>query len=85
MNLIRTTTYFDPDLYQIARKQAISEGKKFYEFVNDKLAAGMGFKFSPLKKTALKTKIDLDELFGPPFSMGLGKKKLTRADYYEWF
>lgn len=82
MNLVRTTTYFDPALYVMAKKQALDEGKKFYEFLNDKLADGLGVKV-PFKKNVPPQKIDLVKLFGPPFSMGLGKKKLTRADYYE--
>lgn len=56
--------------------------KKFNELINKKLAGSLGPK-APFHKGVRQQKIDLVKLFGPPFSLNLKKKNLTRADYYE--
>lgn len=80
-NLIRTTTYFDQTLLNLAKKQAIDEGKKFYQIVNEALVKTLKEKMIVETVTKIKT-IEYKKLF-PTFSLGLGKKKISRNDAYE--
>ena len=80
-NLVRTTTYFDQTLLNLAKKQAIDEGKKFYQIVNEALVQKLKEKTIVTTMTKIKT-IEYKKLF-PTFSLGLGKRKISRSDAYE--
>ncbi len=80
VNYVRTTTYFEPTLLNIARKQAIDEEMSFYEYLNQKLReAILNIKPMPIISGRKPT---YEELFGAPLGGKLKKQNLTRADYY---
>ena len=61
-SLIRTTTYFDQTLLNLAKKQAIDEGKKFYQIINEALVKIL--KEKTIVKTMAKIKtIEYEKLF----------------------
>lgn len=79
-NLVRTTTYFDPTLLNLAKKQAIDEGKNLYEVINEALGKLLGVK--GLTKTGVATKhFRYNDIF-PTFKLGLGRKRIKRTDAY---
>lgn len=80
--LVRTTTYFDENLLMYAKKLAVDEQKSLYKFLNEKLGEALGIR--PLVGVGkFPGTIKLEKVFGPPFNLGLKKKKFVRADYYE--
>lgn len=79
-NLVRTTTYFDPDLLIRLKKMAIDEDKRFYEFLNEKLEQALMDKKPTTKKQ--EEPFIFTKKYST-FNLGLKKKKLTRADAYE--
>lgn len=79
-NLIRTTTYFDPTLLNMAKKQAIDEGKSLYEVINEALKRLLGVK-SIVKAGDITKPFSYKDVF-PTFKLGLGNKKIKRADAY---
>lgn len=78
-NLVRTTTYFDPKLLNLAKKQAIDEGKSFYEFLNEKLLQGMELVI-PKRVAPKQKKFVFDKVFK---TFPLGFKNVKREDAYE--
>ena len=56
---------------------------KIHNFLNEKLSKALGLATIKTKTATPLKKLNLEELFGPPFSLGLKNKHLTRADYYE--
>lgn len=80
--LVRTTTYFDESLLTQAKRLALDQQKSLYKVLNEKLGEALGIK--PLAGMGkFPRTINLEEVFGPPFNLGLKKKKFVRADYYE--
>ncbi len=78
--LVRTTTYFDPDLLMRLKKMAIDDGKRFYELLNEKLEQAMTM--SPTH-TAVATKpFSFTERYST-FPMKMKVKKITRQMAYE--
>lgn len=78
--LVRTTTYFDPDLLVRLKKMAIDEDKRFYELLNEKLEQAITTiqhePATPIKPFSFTQK------YGA-FALGLKKKKIHRSDAYE--
>lgn len=79
-NYVRATTYFDPTILNIAKKQAIDKNVSFYEYLNQKLREVI-LNTKPLPVISSR-KLTYEELFGPPLGGKLKKQNLTRADYY---
>lgn len=80
IQLVRTTTYFHPDLLMRLKKMAIDENKRFYELLNEKLEQSITTTVST-KKTATKPFSFTDRY--SPFSMKMKVKKITRPVAYE--
>lgn len=78
--LVRTTTYFNPDLLVRLKKMAIDENKRFYELLNEKLEQGFTTSVSA-KKTATKPFSFTDRY--STFPLKLKAKKITRNMAYE--
>ncbi len=79
-NLVRTTTYFDPTLLNMAKKQAIDEGKSLYEVINEALRKRLGVK-ALIKTRDITRHVSYKNIF-PTFKLGLGRKKIKRSDAY---
>lgn len=80
-NLVRTTTYFDPQILDQLKTAAIDSDKSFYEVLNEKLAKGLGMHFAT-KSQVVHKKINFEEVFGT-FDLGCRDKIFTRADAYD--
>lgn len=80
-NLVRTTTYIEPQLLNWAKKKAIDEGMSFYELVNQALRR-MFMNWEPVVADKLES-AKYEDIFGAPLNFRLNKRRLTRADYYE--
>jgi hypothetical protein len=78
--LVRTTTYFDPRLLNLAKKQAIDEGKSLYEIINHALQKLLEQKTTVVQKTILA--FDYKQIF-PTYKLGLRKRAVKRSDAYE--
>jgi hypothetical protein len=81
-HLIRTTSYLDPLLHDQARKLAIDEKKHFYEILNEALTILISTKGNLRAIPVRRKPFKFEEHFSA-FSLGLKKKKITRADAYE--
>ncbi|MBI3576903.1 hypothetical protein HY086_02620 [Candidatus Gottesmanbacteria bacterium] len=80
-NLIRTTTYFDPGILMMLKKQAIDERRPFYAVMNDTLGSKVpGFKRHARKATQKKWRYE--DVFST-FDLGLKRRKIRRSDAYE--
>lgn len=79
-NLVRTTTYFDPTLLNLAKKHAIDEGKSLYEIINEALQ-----KLLNQQQTIIQVKTATFENIKtfPTYKLGLKKKVLKRSDAYD--
>lgn len=78
--LVRTTTYFNPDLLMRLKKMAIDEDKRFYELLNEKLEqAIITIKHEPVAPTK---SFSFTQKYST-FALGLKKKKIHRSDAYE--
>jgi len=78
--LVRTTTYFDPNLLNLAKKRAIDEGKSLYELINEGLKIRLNL--SPKKNKLTKKCLSYEKLF-PVYELGSSHKKICRKDAYE--
>ena len=81
--LVRTTTYFDENLFRFAKKQAFDEGVPFYAFINNQLGKVLNVKVLYDGGAKVKKPFKLEDVFGPPMRLGLKNQNLTRADYYD--
>ncbi len=81
--LVRTTTYFDQNIFNLAKRQALEKGVSFYEFINSQLAKAMNVKTYSDSHPKMKKPFKLEDVFGPPLKLHLKKHRLTRADYYD--
>lgn len=79
MNLIRTTTYFDPVVMHQLKSEALATRQPFYEILNSRLAQVLGLNF--ISKSHIQKKINFDEVFGT-FDLGKKFKKVSRKDAY---
>lgn len=80
INLVRTTTYFDPDLLNLAKKQAIDEGKSLYEVINEALRNLLNKEKASIQEI---TTISQYKKLIPTYKLGLKKKVIKRNDAYE--
>jgi len=78
--LVRTTTYFDPDLLIRLKKMAIDEDKRFYELINEKLEQAITA--PPSGAPTTQKPFSYTQKYST-FALGLKKKKLRRSDAYE--
>lgn len=80
-NLVRTTTYIENDVLNLAKKKAIDENKTFYELINEALKIKLSI---PITNKNLKREpLHYEKLF-PTYNMGSRKRKIRRIDAYEW-
>mgnify|MGYP001563305662 CR=1 FL=1 len=80
-NLVRTTTYFDPNLLNRAKKQAIDEGKSLYELINEALQQKLLNKQMGTMRTTIN-RLNLSKIF-PTYKLGLMSARIRRSDAYE--
>jgi len=78
--LVRTTTYFDPNLLNLAKKKAIDEGKSLYEIINEGLKIRLNL--STKKSRLAKKRLSYKKLF-PVYELGSPNRKIHRKDAYE--
>ena len=78
--LVRTTTYFDPELLTRLKKMAIDEDKRFYELINEKLEQAIT---TPPNESITPQKPFFYTQKYSTFALGLKKKSLRRSDAYE--
>lgn len=80
--LVRTTTYFDPDLLDYIKRVAIDEKKTIYEVINTKLGSVLGVRPAAITAKTVKKPFNFRNVFGT-FDLGLRKQKINRADAYK--
>ena len=80
-HLIRTTTYFDPNLLNRAKKQAIDEGKSLYELINEALQQKLLNKQGGTMQTTVN-RLKVNKIF-PTYKLGLMSTRVRRSDAYE--
>lgn len=81
-NLVRTTTYFDEDLLNLAKTTAVNARTPFYKVLNQKLSEGFKLAGNEAKGNLTKSKFKFEDVF-TVVNMGLGKKKVKRSWAYE--
>lgn len=79
-SLVRTTTYIESNILNLAKKKAIDENKSFYQLVNEALKIRLSV---PINSKKPKRKPLVYEKVFPTYNMGSAKRKIRRIDAYE--